>query len=446
LAIYNTALVTAAGLDDGRFLVRTRDGNHKGEYVLCVVFKEKPTHHLITKTEDGDLQVNKKTFGGHKDVANLVDVLKTKQPGWPVPLDKPVAVAGAAAAVPAAAAAPKAKKGSVKKASGKGSYVHKGVSREECEALVTEAGLEDGRFLVRQTKPNQFAICVVYKGKPTHHLMVPNAEGFYTVNKKQFGEYKKPAEMIKHLSKKQAGWPVPLDKPVYVVAKGSEKKEADTSAADAAAAAEAEAAAAAAKAAAAEAQAREEAVATAAAKAAAAAAQAEAEIETTSDDGFSGDDFGGFESESSSTDGYDDGFDSDDAMFRNDDDDDGVEFETDDFDGFGSDDDGFESDAAVQEAANAKKKAIEAANAKKKAIEAANRLAAEKEQAKIQQKKDEFARDEFARATKQRLEVCLIFIPRPVEMLAKSSSIYPLSAGVDGFARVKSPFMLTRCC
>ena len=56
-----------AGLDEGRFLVRTRD-NKPGEYVLCVVYKGKPTHHLIAKNEAGIYAINKKTFGEYNKV------------------------------------------------------------------------------------------------------------------------------------------------------------------------------------------------------------------------------------------------------------------------------------------------------------------------------------------------------------------------------------------
>jgi len=56
-----------AGLDDGRFLVRSRD-NKVGEYVLCVVYKGKPTHHLIAKNPDGIYCINKKSYGEYTKV------------------------------------------------------------------------------------------------------------------------------------------------------------------------------------------------------------------------------------------------------------------------------------------------------------------------------------------------------------------------------------------
>ena len=36
--------------------------------MLCVVFRNKPTHHLIAKTPEGVYAINKKTYDGHKNV------------------------------------------------------------------------------------------------------------------------------------------------------------------------------------------------------------------------------------------------------------------------------------------------------------------------------------------------------------------------------------------
>lgn len=198
--------------------MRTREGK-PGEYVLCVVFKGKPTHHLIVKNPDGILTINKKTFSGHKKIADLISALSSKTAGWPVALDKPVNREGAdSAALKVAAKKTPAKK----KAAGKGVYVHKGISREKAEELVTKAGLDDGRFLLRtrEGKPGEYVLCVCFKGKPTHHLMGKNANGVYIINKKSYGDFKKPAQLIAHLGKKGPGWPVALDKPVYVERKG----------------------------------------------------------------------------------------------------------------------------------------------------------------------------------------------------------------------------------
>jgi len=205
--------IKAAGVDDGRFLVRDRGASNPGEYVICVVYKGKPTHHLVKKDESGALLVNKKSFGGASDIETLVNALKKKQPGWPVPLDKPVSAGGGGGGGGGA------KKASPKKAGGKPKkpgYIHDKLSREQAEALIEEAGTDNGRFLLRtrEGKPGEYVLCVVYKGKPTHHLITKNPEGLYIVNKKPFGNTKKIVKLVETLSTKCPGWPVPLDKPV----------------------------------------------------------------------------------------------------------------------------------------------------------------------------------------------------------------------------------------
>eukprot|EP00048_Salpingoeca_helianthica_P024680 m.251606 g.251606 ORF g.251606 m.251606 type:complete len:56 (+) comp95263_c0_seq1:306-473(+) len=49
-------MLSAAGLTDGRFLVRERQGN-PGDYVLSIVYRTRPTHHLITFV-DGKILVS----------------------------------------------------------------------------------------------------------------------------------------------------------------------------------------------------------------------------------------------------------------------------------------------------------------------------------------------------------------------------------------------------
>lgn len=43
----------------------------------------------------------------------------------------------------------------------------------------------------REGKPGEYVLCVVYKGKCTHHLIAKNDDGFYAINKKTFGDYTK---------------------------------------------------------------------------------------------------------------------------------------------------------------------------------------------------------------------------------------------------------------
>lgn len=62
------------------------------------------------------------------------------------------------------------------------------MSREDAEALVAEHGTNDGQFLVREREgregKDEYVLCVVYKGKPTHHLIAKDANGMFAINKK----------------------------------------------------------------------------------------------------------------------------------------------------------------------------------------------------------------------------------------------------------------------
>ena len=71
---------------EGSFCVRAR-GGVPDEYVLCVVYKGNATHHLIKKADDGNLSVNKKQYGQHTTIEQLIGKLgKLGVPGWPVRL------------------------------------------------------------------------------------------------------------------------------------------------------------------------------------------------------------------------------------------------------------------------------------------------------------------------------------------------------------------------
>eukprot|EP00045_Choanoeca_perplexa_P022004 m.8095 g.8095 ORF g.8095 m.8095 type:complete len:300 (+) comp9035_c0_seq2:78-977(+) len=71
---------------DGRFLLRQR-GEKEDEYVLGVVFRGRPTHHLVNKDAEGKILINKRAFGEHYTVRDaIVALTKPKVPGWPVQL------------------------------------------------------------------------------------------------------------------------------------------------------------------------------------------------------------------------------------------------------------------------------------------------------------------------------------------------------------------------
>lgn len=95
-------------------------------------------------------------------------------------------------------------------------------TKQDAEAQIEAAGMDNGRFLVRRhrTKAGSYVLAVVYKGKPTHHLIATNAAGKMEINKKNFGNATRLEDLIKFLERKQPGWPVALDKPVTFDAGG----------------------------------------------------------------------------------------------------------------------------------------------------------------------------------------------------------------------------------
>lgn len=93
------------GKPDGTFLVREQKKNR--QYVLGVIHRGKPTHHLISK-EGSRFLVNKKSFGEMTDLKTVISILnKPDVLGWPVPLTNPVS--GGSANREATEAAEKAK-------------------------------------------------------------------------------------------------------------------------------------------------------------------------------------------------------------------------------------------------------------------------------------------------------------------------------------------------
>lgn len=73
---------------DGTYLVRTRPVAN--EYVLCVVYKTRPSHHLIKKQENGIFCINNKEYGQNETLDALISTLQKPVPGWPVPLSNPI--------------------------------------------------------------------------------------------------------------------------------------------------------------------------------------------------------------------------------------------------------------------------------------------------------------------------------------------------------------------
>ena len=73
-------------------------------------------------------------------------------------------------------------------------YVHADISREEAEERVTSMGSQNGIFLIRETGGKSM-FCIIFKGKPTHHKITTDDDGFLLVNGKKYGQAKTNKEV-----------------------------------------------------------------------------------------------------------------------------------------------------------------------------------------------------------------------------------------------------------
>jgi hypothetical protein len=75
---------------DGNFLVRSKGGSET-DFILSVVYKGAPTHHVLAREGVGEIFALNKNPTGETTIAGVVEKYRTKQPKWPVPLTEGVA-------------------------------------------------------------------------------------------------------------------------------------------------------------------------------------------------------------------------------------------------------------------------------------------------------------------------------------------------------------------
>jgi len=278
----DAAAILGAGDPPGKFLVRNRPGSST-EFILSVTFGGKVTHHKIAPNASGDLCVNAKSYGTPaKTLDDFIPQLTADPPpaGWPVRLEQPFPpAAGGGAAASGASDAPENIK-NIK------AWVHDAMSNAKSEALFKTADSSgEGVFMVRRRGtefPKGFVLSVIYKGKPSHHLIHVAPEKS-KINKATLKGSSSVHDVIRELRKKHKFWPVPLTDSILPDIAGEKKAAEDASKArqtaksNAAAADDAAASAAAAAAAEAEAVSTADAEAAKEAESAAAAATAAAD-------------------------------------------------------------------------------------------------------------------------------------------------------------------------
>jgi len=231
------------GTTDGNFFCRKRnDDAGSKEYILTVIYKGNPTQHLIEQG-DGTLKINKKD-SGCKTIMSLLGKCRSKQAWWPVPLkeylttsmevqsmtggsSRASVTSTTSRASTASVTTSKPKAASTKSSSGGGEdFLHPPMTKAEADELMKGDGaLSDGKFFIRSRGdefPDNFVMCVVYKGRPTHHL-ITKKEGVYIINKSSTGGSKNMSSLVEYLRvPNRQGWPVPL---ADHVSSGGAKKE-----------------------------------------------------------------------------------------------------------------------------------------------------------------------------------------------------------------------------
>jgi len=202
-------LALSQGTGDGTFFLRPRDG-HPNDFVLCVVYKGKPTHHLVAEI-DGGWTVNKKKYGDYATIDEMVTALGSGTVArWPVPLKHAVAATAPATADKNSGDVDV----NINSRKAEGWYHQRQMSKDESSALVLDAGTTDGTFLVYDHSATGHVLCVVFKDKPTHHL-ITEVDGKLVVNKRSYVDATTLEELVAALA--QPGvpkWPVPLTRPV----------------------------------------------------------------------------------------------------------------------------------------------------------------------------------------------------------------------------------------
>jgi hypothetical protein len=122
--------------------------------------------HLLSKTEAGLWNVNKKSYGDFKNLQQLVNGLsKPGVPGWPTPLSEPVLKKGGPSRSGSSTKGGPSRSGSSAKARPKWLYPES-TTREDTEKMLR--GNPDGSFVVRKRpeQASQYVLSVNFRGKP----------------------------------------------------------------------------------------------------------------------------------------------------------------------------------------------------------------------------------------------------------------------------------------
>jgi hypothetical protein len=218
---------TVANTPDGTYMVRERDDGSES-YALTVVYKKKPTHHLLMRNENGQWVVRGHDVGTWSTMQELVAGLGEPVPKWPVQLQYPHSNSSA----PTEDEAPPPPNRTLKFENVNSSavdenpppvWMHGKISNAKAAEIL--AGSPDGTFLLRErAAATEFALSVVYKGAPTHHMVKQDpASGDWLVNKKP-ANTADIESTVTFLGQTNPWWPIALSNPAPVPEGGAAPK------------------------------------------------------------------------------------------------------------------------------------------------------------------------------------------------------------------------------
>ena len=199
---------------DGSFVIRDTIGNPNlaGTWTMSIVYRGKPTHHLVSRDASGTLLISKKDWssGEWRNLGQLVASLSsnTLPPGWPVRLTVPCGNAKSTSEPPAL---PQRQQPGYPQAE---NLIHPPMSKQQADDLANDKlGGVDGNFFIRQRQEAnnlQHVLTVIYKGRTTQHPATQTIEGSTIIlNGHDTGTRSVPA-LIEMCRSQHKWWPVPL--------------------------------------------------------------------------------------------------------------------------------------------------------------------------------------------------------------------------------------------
>eukprot|EP00049_Salpingoeca_infusionum_P006075 m.100957 g.100957 ORF g.100957 m.100957 type:complete len:554 (+) comp13187_c0_seq4:254-1915(+) len=188
-------LMMAQGQADGDFFVRPRGD----DYVLVLLFKGKPTSHLMSE-QGGTWLINKRKYGPASSMEELVEMLRKPVKGWPQQLLRPIVKEP-----------PLVEEGVYSEP-----WIYGTMSRAEAEDHMNKHGGKNGDFFVRKRDgKSQYVLILMFRERVTQHILEMGEDKQWRINKMLFeGHADSLNAVVKHLRGVVSKWPQRLLRPI----------------------------------------------------------------------------------------------------------------------------------------------------------------------------------------------------------------------------------------